>query len=236
MSKFRFIGVGDAAQQGLGHASACFQSGDQHLLIDLGPGVMDAFIAAYDKLPEAIYITHCHLDHIGDFERLFIRCWFSQHKPLIFVPANLIPLLHERVGTYPGALAEGGVNFWQAFQLIPVSGSFEFAGSKFEVLPARHHGLNSAFSLHLPGKFYYTGDSRPIPEILEHIASDTPYIFHDCSVVGNPSHSGIDDLQQSYSPKVLERIFVYHYNKDEQKQAFEKAGLKCVTRAQEFEL
>lgn len=231
----RFIGVGDAAQQNLGHASACVEIDESRLLIDLGPGVFDSFLNHYDRLPDAVFITHCHLDHIADFERLFIRCWFAKHKPLVFAPASIVSLLNERVGTYPNALAEGGVNFWEAFQLIPVAQSFEFKGHRFEVLPARHHGYNTAFSLHLPDAFYYTGDTRPIPEVLQHHISSSTIIFHDCSVIGNPSHSGIDDLQREYTSEVLDRLWVYHYNSASEKQTFERVGLRCVEVGARFD-
>lgn len=232
----KFLGVGDAAQQALGHASAVVELNDKKLLIDLGPGVFDQFVAEYSSLPDAIFVTHCHLDHIADFERLFIRCWFSKHRPLIFVPVHLIKLLHERVGNYPGALAEGGVNFWQAFHLIPVSETFEFENVEFHLPAARHHGVNSAFSLFLPNCFYYTGDTRPIPEILEALDVSTLSIFHDCSLIGNPSHSGADDLLQAYSSSVLEKLFVYHYNKPEDVTSFKEKGLKCVSKGQRFKL
>ena len=232
----RFIGVGDASQQSLGHASVCVERDEECLLVDCGPGTLDRFVECYGKLPEALFITHCHLDHIGDLENLFIKCWFSEgkHRPLMFVPAPIISLLHERVGTYPGALAEGGVNFWEAFRLIPVSRTFEWTGLRFEVWPARHHGFESAFSLSLAGRFFYTGDTRPIPEILETQISDATLIFHDCSVQGNPSHSGIDDLKREYSAAVLSRIHVYHYNNESQHQQFLDAGLNCVVSGQRF--
>jgi len=234
--KCLFLGVGDAAQQNLGHACAVVEMPEHRLMIDCGPGTLDRFMERYEALPDALFITHCHLDHIADLEKLFIKCWFSsdKHRPLLFVPADIIALLQERVGTYPGALAEGGVNFWEAFQLIPVSRSFEYGGQHFEVWPARHHGLRSAFSLSVRDQFYYTGDTRPVPEILENDVSDKTIIFHDCSVVGNPSHTGLDDLEREYSESVRKRIHVYHYNNAAQKQIFEEAGYACVEPGQSF--
>jgi len=237
----RFLGVGDASQQGLGHASICIEQcineeSNQTLLVDCGPGTLDRFLDHYQTLPDAVFITHCHLDHIADLEKLFIKCWFSsdKHRPLMFVPVSIIALLHERLATYPGALAEGGVNFWEAFRLIPVSRSFECFGLSFDVWPARHHGFESAFSLSLADQFYFTGDTRPIPEILEYKISKDSMIFHDCSVVGNPSHSGLDDLQKEYSQSVQDRIHVYHYNNEAQRQQFLDAGFHCVRAGDTF--
>ena len=232
------MGVGDASQEGLGHAAAVLDIDSRHrLLIDCGPGVLASFTEKYHALPDALFITHCHLDHIADFEKLFIKAWFSdRQKPLIklFVPVAIIPLLHERVATYPGALAEGGVNFWDAFQLVPVSSDFEFAGERFQVLPVRHHRPLSAFGLYLEDKFFYTGDTRPIPELLTHEISEKTQIFHDCSIVGNPSHSGLDDLLREYNEALLNRLFVYHYHQASDREQFEQAGLSVVLKGQEF--
>ncbi len=237
--KLTFLGVGDASQQALGHASAAFEwPHGATLLIDAGPGVLDAFFARFQRLPDAVFITHCHLDHIADFEKLFIRSWFHQpqHRPKVFVPADIIPLLHQRVGTYPGALAEGGVNFWEAFQLIPVSERFEFEGEVFAVTPARHHGLNSAFSLALPGRCFYSGDTRPIPEVLEAWAGSKALLFHDCSLIGNPSHTGVEDLKREYSPALQAQLWLYHYHSAAEQATFEQHGFRCVQPGQSFEL
>jgi len=267
----RFLGVGDASQDSLGHASIVVenlvdqnqpagvkdknrQAGSslitpaQRLLVDCGPGVIDAFIANYDTLPDAVFITHCHLDHIADFEKLFIKTWFakknclssnvadtSKFLPKIFVPADIIPLLHQRVGTYPSVLAEGGVNFWEAFQLIPVFNTFEYHGLVYQTFPVKHHGAGSAYSLYLPDAFFYSGDTRPIPDLLEHKISKDTSIFHDCSLVGNPSHTGIDDILREYSPEIIERLHVYHYNHRDEQKEFLKSGLRVIEPDQVFD-
>lgn len=233
----RFLGVGDAAQQELGHASMVVECGEKKLLVDCGPGVLKSYVDMYQHLPDAVFITHCHLDHIADFENLFIKTWFSRqshYRPKIFVPVHIIPFLHQRVATYPGVLAEGGVNFWEAFQLIPVSETFEFSGIVFDVFPARHHGMNSAFSLCVQDAFFYSGDTRPVPEVIEHCVSATTQIFHDCSVIGNPSHSGIDDVLREYLPQTIQRMYFYHYNNPQDVKIFEEKGLNVISKHQLF--
>ena len=108
-----------------------------------------------------------------------------------------------------GVLAEGGANYWDAFQLLPCSRGFWLDGLHFDVFPVRHHQPNSAFGLALPGSFVYTGDTRPIPEQLSLYADEL--IAHDCGLHGNPSHSGIDDLVREYPPDLLARCVFYHY-------------------------
>ena len=34
---------------------------------------------------------------------------------------------------------------------------------------------------------------------------------HDCALEGNPSHSGIDDLEREYPPALLQSCLLYHY-------------------------
>lgn len=219
-----FLGVGGASQEGLGHASAVVEVGEKKLLIDCGPGTVKLFFERYHCLPDAVFITHCHLDHIGDFENLFIKSWFHQPEavqPKVFVPASIIPLLHQRVGCYPAVLAEGGVNFWDAFHLVPIVNELIFNKVFFSVIPVRHHAPETAYGLHLPRKFFYTGDTRPIPEILEHRVNQNETIFHDCGVVGNPSHTGLDDLKREYSPELIKRLCCYHYyTKDDVQKYF----------------
>src|SRR6185312_24099 len=116
----------------LGAAAAGLErAGKPLLLIDCGPGTLDRYMAAYDALPAALFITHTHMDHVAELEQLFIRLWFDparRGRMRLFTHAALVPWLQTRVADYPGALAEGGVNFWEAFQLVPCSRGFWLDG------------------------------------------------------------------------------------------------------------
>lgn len=227
----RFLGVGGASQEGLGHASAVVEVGDKKLLIDCGPGTTAAYVKQYGCLPDAIFVTHCHLDHVGDFENMFVRCWFNQpekHCPRIFLSSEIVSLLNKRVGYYPAVLAEGGVNFWDAFQLIVCEDYFVFNDVRFELIPVRHHAIKSAYGLHLPGQFFFTGDTRPIPEILKHNIGPDAVVFHDCGVVGNPSHTGIDDVIREYDEATRAQLRCYHYYKKDDIVKYNEVGLEVV--------
>ncbi|MFL0809765.1 MAG: MBL fold metallo-hydrolase [Agarilytica sp.] len=236
--RVRFLGVGGASQEGLGHASAVIEVGGKTLLIDCGPGTTAAFFKHYAKLPDAIFITHCHLDHVGDFENMFVKCWFHQpnkHRPRVFISSEIIPLFNKRVGYYPAVLAEGGVNFWDAFQLVACEDYFIFENLRFNLLEVRHHAPKSAYGLLLKEQFFYTGDTRPIPEVIEHSVNAEEVIFHDCGVVGNPSHSGIDDVLREYSPGIRQRLRCYHYYNKEDVEHYSGANLKVVAMGECFE-
>lgn len=214
--KLRFLGVGNASAAGeLGSASATIERGGRPwLTIDCGAEGLAAHVARYGAIPDALFITHTHLDHIGGFEKLFVSAYFDparRGRVRVYVPANVVPLLHKRVAEYPNVVAEGGANFWDAFQLIAVGEHFWHDGVRLETFAVRHHWPQTAFALRLPGSMVWTGDTRPIPELLAHYAGEGEVVAHDCALHGNPSHSGLDDLEREYPAGLLSRCVLYHY-------------------------
>ena len=185
-----------------------------------------------DALPPALFITHTHMDHVAGLERLFFRLWFDRHlrgTTRLFAHAGLIPWLQARVADYPGALAEGGVNFWEAFRLVPCTRGFWLDGLWYDVFATRHHVPGTSYGLALDGSFVYTGDTRPIPEALARYAGGNEVIAHDCSLVGNPSHTGIDDIEREYpSDAMRSRLLLYHYGSQADGTALAALGYRIA--------
>jgi ribonuclease BN (tRNA processing enzyme) len=210
-----FLGTGAANAVELGSSSAVLErNGEPLLLIDCGPDTLDRYVAAYGCMPHALYLTHTHMDHVGGMERLFTRLWFDERlrgQTRIFTHAALVPWLQTRVADYPGVLAEGGVNFWEAFRLVPCSRGFWLDGYWFDVFATRHHRPGTSFGLALAGSFAFTGDTRPISEMLAQFAGRDEVIAHDCGLVGNPSHTGLDDIEREYDAALRSRLALYHY-------------------------
>ena len=232
----RFHGVGNADAVELGNSMATIErDGQPWLTIDCGSEGLSAYLDHYGHPPRALFITHTHMDHVSGFERLFSRLYFDRTqrgRVPVYVPASVVPLLHQRVGDYPNALAEGGANFWEAFQLIPVGDFFWHDGVRLETFAVRHYWPRTAFGLRLPGSLVWSGDTRPIAELLKVYADAGETVVHDCALHGNPSHAGLDELEREYPPQLLERCVLYHYASAADGEAMRARGHRVAVQGE----
>lgn len=227
-----FLGTGAAHAVELGSSAVVIErDGRPQLLVDCGPDTLDRYVAAYGAPPPALYVTHVHMDHVAGMERLFFRLWFDEAlrgRTRVYLHAALLPWLQGRVADYPGALAEGGVNYWEAFHLIPCTRGFWHEGLWFDVFPTRHHVQGTSYGLALRGSFVYTGDTRPVPEALALHGAHGELIAHDCGVIGNPSHTGVDDLEREYPDDVRARMALYHYGSVDEGETLVSRGYRIA--------
>ncbi len=229
----RFLGVGNAqAAPTLGSASGVLERDREPvLMIDCGQEALSAYFDRYGAPPRAVYVTHTHMDHVAGLERLFYSIYFDARlrgSVKLYAHAALVPLLQSRIADYPEVIAEGGANFWDAFTLVPVSRGFWHHDVWYDVFPTRHHAPGTSFGVALPQSFVWTGDTRPIPEMLAQHAAHGELVAHDCALVGNPSHTGVDDLAREYPEELRRRLVLYHYATDDDARALEHRGYRVA--------
>lgn len=234
------LGTGSASGIDLGSSGAVLErDGQPLLLIDCGPGTLDSYLHGYATLPPAVFITHGHMDHVAGLERLFHACWFDpthRGRVKLFMHANLVPILQARVADYPNAVAEGGANFWEGFQLVAVSRGFWLDGWWFDVFATRHHSPGTSFGVALRGCFAWTGDTRPIPEAVAEYSDAHTLVAHDCGLVANPSHTGVEDIEREYPAALRTRLLLYHYASAADGEALRQRGFKVAVPAGRYPL
>ncbi|HET6545504.1 MAG TPA: MBL fold metallo-hydrolase [Rhodanobacteraceae bacterium] len=230
----RFIGVGSSQAPELGSACGVLeQDGRPLLMIDCGPEALSSYLAHYGDAPRAVYITHAHMDHVGGLERLFYHVYFDPElcgRVRLFFHAALAPILQGRLADYPDVVADGNANFWDAFSTVLVSRGFWHEGLWFDVFGTRHHAPNTSFGIALAGSFVWTGDTRPVPEMLAAYAAQGELVAHDCALVGNPSHTGLADLEREYPAELRKRFAIYHYASVADAAEMTAAGYRVAQR------
>ena len=112
--------------------------------------------------------------------------------------------------------------------MIPVGDAFWHDGIRLEVFETRHHWPQTSYGLRLRASVVWTGDTRPIPETLACVADAGELIAHDCGLHGNPSHSGIADLEREYPRELLGRCVLYHYASAEDGEALRARGYRIA--------
>ena len=120
--------------------------------------------------------------------------------------------------------------------LVPCHRGFWLDGLWFDVFPTRHHLPQTSFGLALGGSFAYTGDTRPVPEMLARYAAGTELIAHDCGLVGNPSHTGIDDIEREYPHSLRPRLRLYHYGSADDGAALAARGYVTASTGERIAL
>jgi hypothetical protein len=90
----------------------------------------------------------------------------------------------------------------------------------------------TSFGLALRGAFAWTGDTRPVPEQLAHYAGGRELIAHDCALAGNPSHTGVDDLERDYDAQLRARMILYHYGSVADGAALAARGYRVAQRGE----
>ena len=69
-----------------------------------------------------------------------------------------------------------------------------------------------------------------------HYAGGKELIAHDCGLVGNPSHTGIDDIEREYDAGLRARLVLYHYGSKADGDALAARGYRIAQAGQRVAL
>jgi hypothetical protein len=83
-------------------------------------------------------------------------------------------------------------------------------------------------------RFLYSGDTSPIPEVINSYASQGEPIFHDCALSGNPSHTGLTDSRAQYKEEQWRRMVFYHYESEAAGEGIAQGGHR-IARGSRFD-
>jgi hypothetical protein len=64
--------------------------------------------------------------------------------------------------------------------------------------------------------------------VLTAVADAHTLVAHDCSLVGNPSHTGVDDIEREYPEGLRTQLLLYHYGSEADAQALRQRGFKVA--------
>jgi hypothetical protein len=64
------------------------------------------------------------------------------------------------------------------------------------------------------------------------VAAAGELVAHDCVLHGNPSHSGVDDIEREYPAALRERLVLYHYGSPEEADALRGRGYRVAERGE----
>jgi len=143
--------------------------GDTRLLLDCGPGVM-ANVQTHLSIEDlsAVFISHMHPDHFMDLVPLRYAYVYGKHRRSRPLPVYLPPggdEMWERIGAVFDE-TDGAFSAPYALSEYKEGRSCRVGALNVRVSPLPHHVPGYGFEVRGGGKFVYSGDTRPCPELV----------------------------------------------------------------------
>lgn len=183
--RLTFLGTGSAMPTGhrLQTGLLC-TSGDDHLLVDCGSGVLHALERTgpgYEEI-DAVLLTHHHLDHVSDLDVLLKARWLAGATELTIVgPPGTTGLVDGLLDLHD--YLQGRLDL--TIREVGVDEPFSLAGFDVTGMETRHSMQCFAYRLSPVGdddapSVVFSGDSEAFEELIE-FADDAATLIHDCS-------------------------------------------------------
>ena len=116
-------------------------------------------------------------------------------------------------------------------------GAFSFGGVQLVFFQNRHTPGKPSYGLLLNEKVLFSGDTRPIPDIVEHFSPQT--ILHDCTLSDwNPVHASVNELLDAYPASVRRKMYLMSYEDhwEQYRDKVEKEFAGFASQGQDFAL
>jgi ribonuclease BN (tRNA processing enzyme) len=259
MARLTFLGVGGAFTMKNWQSNMLLETADgKRLLIDCGGDCRFALaergLTAKDI--GAVYISHCHADHIGGLEWLgFSRYFTPGPKPDLYINERLADALWEH-SLKGGMASHQGVlltldSFFNAVHRIPGNGHFDFGDCRLQPVQTIHYmdgyeivpsyGLLIDRAAAGGGEYFLTTDTQFCPNLLMDFYERSHLIFHDCETydltgkIRSGVHAHYTELKTLPS-EVRAKMWLYHYNDGPLPDAAADGFAGLVRKGQAFEL
>lgn len=216
--KLRFIGTGDSESMKFHNTNLLLEYQEGRLLVDCGWTAKQALHDLGLGIPDidAIFITHVHGDHVFGLERFGFESRYVHdgYRIKLFVPESVLPILWEEcLKGSMGYSSDGQNTLHDFFDVCVVNDGFVWQGLHFQTFSTTHTKGKPSFGVRLPHRFTFTSDTNVI-EGFEVLVDDDLYVFHDAYVAGaiHPAHATVQEMREAYSPALLRRIQLVHYD------------------------
>jgi len=254
--KLKFIGSGSAFTMNNYQTNAVLESDTgKRMLIDCGSDIRFAMRDAglSHKDINALYLTHCHADHVGGIEWLAFMRFFDKSAggpPDLFCIRSLMQeawdhSLRGGLESIEGQIMhltnyfkchgiEPNENFeWEGIVCTPVQtvhivNGFRFMPSYGLIIHRGDMGGNKC-------DVFFTGDSQYAPSQLSKFYDMADIIFHDCETAPYYSkvHAHYDDLK-TLPPTTKKKMWLMHYQDNPKQDAKADGFAGFVQKGQEF--
>lgn len=215
MAVLTMLGVGHSEALEHWNNNAMIESGGRRLLIDAGYTIKFALRDRGLSLSDidAVFITHAHADHCFGLERIGYECRFKHgFKPTLYLPPGVYEELWEHtLKGGMGRVGEGAAELSDFFEVVRLEkDEFGFEGVRLTTFPNSHTPGIPSYGLMINDRLLYSGDTLPIPDIVQRLAPAT--ILHDATLSDwNPVHATVHALCESYPEDVRKRMYLMSY-------------------------